>query len=394
MAEGVRDDRPDEGAGRRRRRVPGADRAAPPGAPGALLPDARIAAGRRGRPAGHAAGRLAGPRRVRGTGLDPHLALPDRHQPVPQRAPLGQPATGRGRGTIPRSSRPSRPASARSCGSSRTPTRSSPGRSTCRPARRHATSRPRRISLAFVTALQVLPARQRAVLVLREVLGYPADEVAGMLDATVDSVNSALKRARATLQRRLPPTGERPPPPAPDSTAERGARGQDRPCLRLRPRRRAGRPAHRRRRRLHAADPPRVPGPRRGGRLLRRRSVGRAGGTTSCRPGPTASWRSGPTSVNPTDGTRQATGLDVVTLTGDRICAMTHFDSSVLPSFGLPRSLPAPGVGAQEAADGEEPEHREDRDEQQREEPRRRSGPADDEGRGRRRRPCAGLSGR
>ena len=47
---------------------------------------------------GHAAGRLAGPRRVRGTRLDPHLAVPDRHPPVPRRAPGGQPAPGQGVG--------------------------------------------------------------------------------------------------------------------------------------------------------------------------------------------------------------------------------------------------------------------------------------------------------
>ena len=76
------------------------------------------------------------------------------------------------------------------------------------------------ISLAFVTALQLLPARQRAVLILREVLGYHANEVAEMLVSTVESVTSALKRARSSL-RRLPPIEDREPPPAPDSPAER-----------------------------------------------------------------------------------------------------------------------------------------------------------------------------
>src|SRR3984885_6543956 len=79
------------------------------------------------------------------------------------------------------------------------------------------------ISLAFITALQLLPPRQRAALVLRDVLGYHTAEVAQMLGTTQESVSSALKRDRATVDHHLADSsgaGGRRPARQPDTAAE------------------------------------------------------------------------------------------------------------------------------------------------------------------------------
>jgi RNA polymerase sigma-70 factor (TIGR02960 family) len=193
------------------------------------------------------------------------------------------------------------------------------------------------ISLAFVTALQLLPPRQVAVLVLRDVLGFHADEVAGMLDTTVESVNSALKRARTGLQRRRSSTVGRPAPPAPASPAEQAVVASfvrayesadldavvalltDDVFISMPPM-----PFEYEGRDAVANFFAILFGAGRRFDLVATRANGQPA---------FGAYLRGPTDV------RHGVGLIVVTLAGDRICAMTRFEKSLLPWFGLPRSL-------------------------------------------------------
>jgi RNA polymerase sigma-70 factor (ECF subfamily) len=194
------------------------------------------------------------------------------------------------------------------------------------------------ISLAFVTALQVLPARQRAVLILCDVVGYHASEVSDMLDATVESVNRALKRARATLRDSMSPASTREPSPTPNSPAEQALVGKFvRACE-------SGN--------IAALVPlltedvcvsmPSIAREYQGRDIVRRfyaSTVGQ-GRTYHFVPTRANGQPAFGTYRRTASGIHHGTGLLVLTLSGDRICAITRFDNSVLPWFGLPQSLP------------------------------------------------------
>jgi RNA polymerase sigma-70 factor (TIGR02960 family) len=196
------------------------------------------------------------------------------------------------------------------------------------------------ISLAFITALQLLPPRQRAVLVLRDVLGYHAGEVARMLDATQESVQSALKRARATVDSHLADSGSSRPSRQPDTAAEHQLVAQLTGALE--------------RADLDAlvgllVDDVRLSMPP---AMLEYRGIDvarRFFAAAAFRPGRT--YRVVPTRANgqpafgmyvadPHTGGFRANGLLVVTIADDRITAVTGFGASVMPRFGLPRTLP------------------------------------------------------
>jgi RNA polymerase sigma-70 factor (TIGR02960 family) len=193
------------------------------------------------------------------------------------------------------------------------------------------------ISLAFVAALQLLPPLQRVVLVLRDVLGFRAKQVAAMLGTSEESVSSALRHARANLQERLPPPGES--PPAPGSQAERAV-------------------IERLATAYEAGDVPALVS------LLTEDAVITTPLAAGAYVGPAAaarvfekifgqdrSYRLIGTRANgqpafgvyvrdTATGVFHANGMLAVTLAGERIRAMTRFDNSVIARFGLPRRLP------------------------------------------------------
>jgi RNA polymerase sigma-70 factor (ECF subfamily) len=191
------------------------------------------------------------------------------------------------------------------------------------------------VSLAFVTAVQLLPPNQRAVLLLRDVLGYRAAEAAELLGLTVDAVTSALKRARATMDAARRPG---PPPPAPGTSQER--RLLDRFVAAFTD---------------HDIDAlvalmtddawvrmPPLPFEYRGTAAVRRLFTAvhahwkQSDRLVPVRANGQPAW--GAYAPDPATGILHVTGVYVIGLAGDRICELTRFETTLAPYLGLPRT--------------------------------------------------------
>jgi RNA polymerase sigma-70 factor (TIGR02960 family) len=195
------------------------------------------------------------------------------------------------------------------------------------------------MSLAFVTALQVLPPRQVAVLILRDVLGFHANEVAEMLDCTVESVNSALKRARTGLHRQRPRAGHREPAPAAGSPVEDAlvakfvgayeAADLDAVVAMLTDD-------------VFVSMPP-MPFEYEGRDVVAGFCAGifGAGRRFDLVPTRANGQPAFGSYLRSADGIAHGVGLIVLSLSGNQISAMTRFENTVLGWFGLPRSLPS-----------------------------------------------------
>jgi RNA polymerase sigma-70 factor, ECF subfamily len=195
------------------------------------------------------------------------------------------------------------------------------------------------ISLAFVTALQLLPPRQRAAVILRDVLGFHAREAASILDTSEESVTSALKRARATLERHQRSAPVREPAPSAGSAEEQ--RLVDRFTAAFESADVAGIVA------LLTEDvwltmpplPLEYQGPELAARFLTATAF-RPGWTTRLIPARANRQPAfGLYARDPETGQFYTVGLMVLTLSGSHVCAMTRFDASTLPRFGLPAAL-------------------------------------------------------
>ncbi|HJQ41636.1 MAG TPA: sigma-70 family RNA polymerase sigma factor [Jatrophihabitantaceae bacterium] len=195
------------------------------------------------------------------------------------------------------------------------------------------------ISLAFVTAAQLLPPNQRAVLVLRDVLGYRASETAELLGLTEDAVTSALKRARATMEASRTAG---PPPPPPNSPAERAlvdrfiaafsefdldtlvALMTDDAWVRMPP----------------------LPFEYRGSEAIHRFFTAirahhdRLDHVVPVRANNQPAW--GGYRRDPMTGALRLSGVHVVTISGDKVSEFIRFENNVAPYFGLPRTLDLP----------------------------------------------------
>jgi RNA polymerase sigma-70 factor (ECF subfamily) len=192
------------------------------------------------------------------------------------------------------------------------------------------------ISLAFITALQLLPPRQRAALILTDVLDFSAREAADMLETTEQAIYGAVKRARASLARQLPNAE---PPPLPNSPDEQRILGR---LVRA----------------WEECDPNALAAlltedawltmPPRPGECVGMTAVKRYFATVTFREG--QRFRLVPTRVNrqpafglyvfsPSSRAAHSAGLVVVTLAGSRVSAITLFETAEVARFGLPKSV-------------------------------------------------------
>jgi RNA polymerase sigma-70 factor (TIGR02960 family) len=194
------------------------------------------------------------------------------------------------------------------------------------------------IELGFIVGLQHLSPAQRAVLVLRDVLGYRAEEVAEMLETTAHSVNSLLRRARAAFESRLPAT-ERDRAPLPDSKRERDTVGRFADALQTGDINRVVALLTEDAWLTMPPEPYEYQGPAKIGAFLSHRMITRGAPLllptrANNQPAFGAYFRTTQTEI------ARLYGILVLTLEGPEICAMTWFGgNSASVHFGLPRTL-------------------------------------------------------